>query len=207
MVKTCVDGKYGGEQGGRAAFSHPAQGARGFGVSIVRQSLFRRRKFNSLITALGMRCGGPVTACLSVSSIELGRRFFIYPLLHTLGITMSRAPSMRPIAAAVLPYSTANSLRCAAKPLAAQIFRQYATQPSRSKTMREMDRAARAGSSRMTKEQSISQLQKMANAEYFKDGGGPLFPGSYLLSDSSFSLCSSAEEMSHNSFYCGDYVQ
>lgn len=53
--------------------------------------------------------------------------------------------------------------------------------------MREMDRAARAGSSRMTKEQSISQLQKMANAEYFKDGGGPLFPGSYLLLDSYFS--------------------
>jgi hypothetical protein len=53
--------------------------------------------------------------------------------------------------------------------------------------MREMDRAARAGSSRMTKEQSISQLQKMANAEYFKDGGGPLFPGSHLHPDSSFS--------------------
>lgn len=46
--------------------------------------------------------------------------------------------------------------------------------------MREMDRAARAGSSKMTKEQSISQLQKMANAEYFKDGGGPLFPGSHM---------------------------
>lgn len=44
-----------------------------------------------------------------------------------------------------------------------------------------MDRAARAGSSKMTKEQSISQLQKMANAEYFKDGGGPLFPGSHAL--------------------------
>lgn len=27
-----------------------------------------------------------------------------------------------------------------------------------------------------TKE-SISQMQKIANAEYFKDGGGPLFPG------------------------------
>lgn len=74
--------------------------------------------------------------------------------------------------------------------------------------MREMDRAARAGSSKMTKEQSISQLQKMANAEYFKDGGGPLFPGSYLLSDSSFSpLCSSAEEMSYDSFYCDDFIQ
>ncbi|EHK42950.1 uncharacterized protein TrAtP1_001899 [Trichoderma atroviride] len=94
---------------------------------------------------------------------------------------MSRAPSLRPIAAAVLPYGTTkNSLRCVAKPLAAQIFRQYATQPSRSKTMREMDRAARAGSSKMTKEQSISQLQKMANAEYFKDGGGPLFPGTFV---------------------------
>lgn len=113
---------------------------------------------------------------------------------------MSRAASLRPIAAPMLPYGTANSsLRCAARPLAAQIFRQYATQPSRSKTMREMDRAARAGSSRMTKEQSISQLQKMANAEYFKDGGGPLFPGSHIHSDSSLSpFCSSVEETPHN---------
>lgn len=134
--------------------------------------------------------------------MKLGRRaVFTYPLLYILGITMSRAPSLRPIAAAVLPHGTAKkSLTCAAKPLAAQIFRQYATQPSRSKTMREMDRAARAGSSRMTKEQSISQLQKMANAEYFKDGGGPLFPGSHLHPDSSLSSpWSSAGKMSQNS--------
>lgn len=148
-----------------------------------------------------------MTACLSVfSSAIIGcktrkKEAFFYSLLYTLGITMSRAPSLRPIAAAVLPYGTTkNSLRCVARPLAAQIFRQYATQPSRSKTMREMDRAARAGSSRMTKEQSISQLQKMANAEYFKDGGGPLFPGSHLHPDSPFSSpCSSAKEMSHSS--------
>lgn len=29
----------------------------------------------------------------------------------------------------------------------------------------------------MAKEQSMSNMQKLANAEYFKDGGGPLFPG------------------------------
>lgn len=119
--------------------------------------------------------------------------------LSTSETTMSRAPSLRPIAAAALPYgTTTNSLRCAARPLAAQMFRQYATQPSRSKTMREMDRAARAGSSRMTKEQSISQLQKMANAEYFKDGGGPLFPGSHLI-QAHLSLPCFLQETPHDS--------
>ncbi|OPB38547.1 hypothetical protein A0O28_0016530 [Trichoderma guizhouense] len=94
---------------------------------------------------------------------------------------MSPSSAMRSIAAPALRHGTANNLpKCAARPLAAQMLRQYATQPSRSRTMREMDRAARAGSSRMTKEQSISQLQKMANAEYFKDGGGPLFPGTFV---------------------------
>nr|AST15013.1 hypothetical protein [Trichoderma spinulosum]AST15020.1 hypothetical protein [Trichoderma spinulosum] len=94
---------------------------------------------------------------------------------------MSRTPTMLAMSAPALGYQAAHSLtRCASRPLAAHLFRQYATQPSRSRTMREMDRAARAGSSKMTKEQSISQLQKMANAEYFKDGGGPLFPGTFV---------------------------
>lgn len=55
--------------------------------------------------------------------------------------------------------------------------RYYASGPSRSTLVREMERAARSGASKATKEQSMSQMEKMANAEYFKGGGGPLFPG------------------------------
>lgn len=53
--------------------------------------------------------------------------------------------------------------------------------PSRTSIIREMERAARAGAKRATKEQSMSQMEKMANAEYFKGGGGPLFPGKLTL--------------------------
>lgn len=53
----------------------------------------------------------------------------------------------------------------------------YATFPSKTRVVRELDRAARSSANKMNKEHSMSQLQKLANAEYFKDGGGPLFPG------------------------------
>ena len=46
-----------------------------------------------------------------------------------------------------------------------------------SRIRREMDRDTQASKRKMNKEQSMSQMQKAANAEYFKDGGGPLFPG------------------------------
>ncbi|KAL7917615.1 hypothetical protein ACQKWADRAFT_27720 [Trichoderma austrokoningii] len=57
--------------------------------------------------------------------------------------------------------------------VAVNMSRQYAT--SRSRTMREMERAARGSRT----EQSMSQLQRMANAEYFRDGG-PLIPGTFV---------------------------
>ena len=59
--------------------------------------------------------------------------------------------------------------------------RSYASMPSRNKVVREMERASRQSSSKMSKEQSMSHMQKLANAEYFKDGGGPLFPGTATL--------------------------
>jgi protein MBA1 len=58
-----------------------------------------------------------------------------------------------------------------------QSSRHYASMPGRNKIVRELDRASRQSSNKMAKEQSMSNMQKLANAEYFKDGGGPLFPG------------------------------
>lgn len=40
-----------------------------------------------------------------------------------------------------------------------------------------MDRASKLNSTKATKEQTMSEMQKMAHIEYFKQGGGPLFPG------------------------------
>lgn len=75
---------------------------------------------------------------------------------------------------------TSHPLRQAiARPLILQSTRHYASLPGRGKITREMERASRQSSKKMAKEQSMSNLQKIANAEYFKDGGGPLFPGSY----------------------------
>lgn len=51
---------------------------------------------------------------------------------------------------------------------------------SRSKIIREMDRATKMSNSKATKEQTMSEMQKFANAEYFKSGGGPLFPGTFV---------------------------
>lgn len=84
------------------------------------------------------------------------------------------------MASAVAPAwrsGAAPRLRCAAGPLAVHAPRRYATAPSKSRIVRELDRASRISSSKMNKEQSMSQMQKLANAEYFRDGGGPLFPG------------------------------
>lgn len=55
-------------------------------------------------------------------------------------------------------------------------FVRWASMPSRGKMAREMDKAARAGSKK-TDLESMSKIQKRANDEYFKSGGGPLFPG------------------------------
>ncbi|KAG6011905.1 hypothetical protein E4U54_007852 [Claviceps lovelessii] len=58
--------------------------------------------------------------------------------------------------------------------------RHYASLPSRSKIVRELERATRLGTASKDKEQSMSRLQKAANAEYFRDGNGPLFPGTFV---------------------------
>ncbi|UNI24390.1 hypothetical protein JDV02_010140 [Purpureocillium takamizusanense] len=84
------------------------------------------------------------------------------------------APAWRTLASS-LPRQ-----RCAAILPTFPAARQYASGVSRNKIKREMDRAARVSSSRMNTEQSMSQMQKLANAEYFKDGGGPLFPGTFV---------------------------
>ncbi|KAG6026747.1 hypothetical protein E4U41_001179 [Claviceps citrina] len=44
------------------------------------------------------------------------------------------------------------------------------------KLARESDRAARLRESNMSSQPSMSQMQKRAQAELFRDGGGPLFP-------------------------------
>jgi protein MBA1 len=48
--------------------------------------------------------------------------------------------------------------------------------PSRERMLREMRRAA-TKDSKKTDVESMSAIQKKANDEYFKSGGGPLFPG------------------------------
>jgi protein MBA1 len=48
--------------------------------------------------------------------------------------------------------------------------------PSKGKILREMQKAAYKDTKK-TDTQSMSAIQKKANDEYFKGGGGPLFPG------------------------------
>ncbi|OAA44992.1 hypothetical protein NOR_03746 [Metarhizium rileyi] len=70
--------------------------------------------------------------------------------------------------------------RAIAGPLSIPSSRHYASVPGRNKIVRELDRASRQSSNKMAKEKSMSNMQKLANAEYFKDGGGPLFPGTFV---------------------------
>lgn len=46
--------------------------------------------------------------------------------------------------------------------------------------LREMRRAA-TKDSKKTDQESMSAIQKKANDEYFKSGGGPLFPGEWKM--------------------------
>lgn len=46
--------------------------------------------------------------------------------------------------------------------------------------MRELDRASRQSASKMKKQPSMSQMQRSANAEFYHDGCGPLFPGTFI---------------------------
>lgn len=50
-------------------------------------------------------------------------------------------------------------------------------QISRDKINRAMSHQQKLGERGATKEQTISQMQKSAAMDVFKDGGGPLFPG------------------------------
>ncbi|KAH6992632.1 hypothetical protein EDB82DRAFT_574321 [Fusarium venenatum] len=55
----------------------------------------------------------------------------------------------------------------------------YMSMPSRERMLREMRRTATKDSKR-TDVESMSAIQKKANDEYFKSGGGPLFPGTFV---------------------------
>lgn len=52
----------------------------------------------------------------------------------------------------------------------------HVSMPSRGKMLREMEKTAREGAKK-TDIESMSAMQKRANNEYFRSGGGPLFPG------------------------------
>ncbi|KAJ4259644.1 hypothetical protein NW762_007574 [Fusarium torreyae] len=55
----------------------------------------------------------------------------------------------------------------------------YMSMPSKGRMVREMEKSARQGAKR-TDVDSMSVIQKRANDEYFKSGGGPLFPGTFV---------------------------
>lgn len=57
--------------------------------------------------------------------------------------------------------------------------RSYA-QISRDKITRAMSQQQKLGERGATKEQTMSQMQKAAAMDVFKDGGGPLFPGTFV---------------------------
>ncbi|KAK5998927.1 hypothetical protein PT974_01311 [Cladobotryum mycophilum] len=86
-----------------------------------------------------------------------------------------------PMAAPVLRFSAASRLRpCVAKPIMAVHGLRYYASNGRAKLVREMDRSSRLTNSRMNQEKGITHVDKAAHAEYFKDGGGPLFPGTFI---------------------------
>lgn len=61
-------------------------------------------------------------------------------------------------------------------PWAAAPARSYA-QVSRTRVNRAMNASQKIGERNATKEQTMSEMQKAAAMEVFRDGGGPLFPG------------------------------
>ncbi|KAF5974106.1 hypothetical protein J7337_008827 [Fusarium musae] len=62
---------------------------------------------------------------------------------------------------------------------AARVQCRYMSMPSKGKILREMQKAA-SKDTKKTDTQSMSAIQKKANDEYFKGGGGPLFPGTFV---------------------------
>ncbi|KAF5022310.1 hypothetical protein F66182_5639 [Fusarium sp. NRRL 66182] len=55
----------------------------------------------------------------------------------------------------------------------------YVSMPSKGRMVREMEKNARQGTKK-TDLTSMSAIQKKANDEYFRAGGGPLFPGTFV---------------------------
>ncbi|KAK7414168.1 hypothetical protein QQX98_006954 [Neonectria punicea] len=58
-------------------------------------------------------------------------------------------------------------------------FARAASMPSRGQMIREMQKTAREGAKK-TDVMTMSQIQRQANDEYFRSGGGPLFPGTFV---------------------------
>lgn len=56
-------------------------------------------------------------------------------------------------------------------------------QISRDKINRAMSHQQKLGERGAVKEQTMSQMQKAAAMDVFKDGGGPLFPGTNFLAN------------------------
>ncbi|KAF7563848.1 hypothetical protein G7046_g240 [Stylonectria norvegica] len=88
-----------------------------------------------------------------------------------------------PPSSAIRPMAGSFLRPCARKTVlgtaGVQFPRSYASVPSKEKMLREMGKAAREGA-RKTDFETMSQIQKRANDEYFKSGGGPLFPGTFI---------------------------
>ncbi|XWW94234.1 hypothetical protein V2A60_002177 [Cordyceps javanica] len=86
-----------------------------------------------------------------------------------------RRPATQVAAAAIARKSSTATVRmpwAGAKRCYAQI--------SRGKIDRAMNRQQKLGERGATKEQTMSQMQKAAAMDVFKDGGGPLFPGTFV---------------------------
>ncbi|KAI5464372.1 hypothetical protein BGZ63DRAFT_377548 [Mariannaea sp. PMI_226] len=88
---------------------------------------------------------------------------------------MSAARLLRPGARA----SSALALRPCIQGTARIQFVRAFSMPSMGKMTREMEKMAREGSKK-TDMETMTQIQKKANDEYFRSGGGPVFPGTFV---------------------------
>ena len=109
----------------------------------------------------------PVIRVISLSNPIPGSiATYKMPSLTTMG--SAAAPLVRP--------GASTALRRCVLGTAAQFPRTYAAMPSKERMIREMQKSAREGAKK-TDFETMTQIQKRANDEYFKSGGGPLFPG------------------------------
>ncbi|KPM39091.1 hypothetical protein AK830_g7473 [Neonectria ditissima] len=94
---------------------------------------------------------------------------------------MPSSVAMGPAAARLLrpgALSPVSVRKCLVGNVGAQ-FTRSASMPSRGQMIREMEKTAREGAKK-TDQETMSQIQKRANDEYFRSGGGPLFPGTFV---------------------------